>query len=192
MTVTPKRSVRPMVLAIVSVVLLCAGCSRPGASPAVSEAIPTAAAGPSAPAMPSVEPSADTPPSEPPVTEPAMAQPPGASITVEGGDPVDGQLGSFTWHNGGSDGPWLPGSPIHIGSGERLRLAFAQPVRLADWTVSRAPAGASGSGVVGMAEGSGEPVTFDPPPAGSWSVNVNVWFADNLGSAAYYWLIDVD
>jgi hypothetical protein len=43
-----------------------------------------------------------------------------------------------------------------------------------------------------MAEGSGEPLAFVAPPSGSWSVSVNVLFADNLGSAAYYWLIEVD
>lgn len=181
-----------MVPALVSMVLLCAGCSRPGASPAGSEASPTTAAWWSAPALPTIDPSVAALPSEPLVTEPAMAQPPAASIAVEGGDPVVGQLGSFTWQDSGSDGPWLAGNPIHVGSGERLRLAFAEPVRLADWTVSRAPAGANGSETIGLAEGSGGPVTFDPPPAGSWSVNVNVWFADNLGSAAYYWLIEVD
>lgn len=192
MSVAANRSARPMLLALVSVGLLCAGCSRPGASPVGSEAAPTAAAGSSAPAVPSIEPSAEAPPSEPLVTEAAMVQPPAASIAVEGGDPVVGQLGSFTWDNSGSDSPWLPGNPIHIGSGERLRLVFADPVRLAGWTVSRAPAEANGSGVVGVAEGSGEPVTFAPPPAGSWSVSVSVWFADSLGSASYYWLIEVD
>ena len=192
MSVTVKRSVRPIVLALVTVGLLCAGCSRPGASRVASEAAPTAAAGSSAPAVPSIEPSAEAPASEPLVTEPAIAQPPAASIAVEGGDPVVGQLGSFTWDNSGSDGPWLPGTPIHIGSGERLKLAFAGPVSLAAWTVSRTPAGSNGSGVVGMADGPDGPVTFAPPPAGSWSVNVNVWFADNLGSASYYWLMEVD
>jgi hypothetical protein len=43
-----------------------------------------------------------------------------------------------------------------------------------------------------MGEGSGEPITFDAPPSGSWSVGVSVLFVDNLGSAAYYWLIEVD
>jgi hypothetical protein len=44
---------------------------------------------------------------------------------------------------------------------------------------------------VGMAEGSG-PVRFPAPPAGAWSVHVSVRFEDNLGSAAYYWRMDVD
>ena len=191
MTVHP--SARLVALALVSVSLLCAGCSRPGASPAISEAAPTSAtAEPSATAPPSIEPSMEATPSELVVTEPPMAEPPRASVSVEGGDPVVGELGSFTWDNSGSDGPWLLGSPIHIGRGERLTLTLADPVEVVIWTVSRAPAGANGSGVVGMAQGSSEPVTFAAPPPGLWSVSVVVWFADNLGSAAYYWLMEVD
>ncbi len=121
-----------------------------------------------------------------------MPEPPAASIAVEGGDPVVGQLGSFSWENSGSDGPWLPGSPIHVGPGERLALILADPVGVANWTVSRTPEAANGAGVIGMAQGSGEPVTFAAPPPGSWSVSVDVWFVDNLGSAAYYWLMEVD
>ncbi|MDO8484641.1 MAG: hypothetical protein Q7S35_06815 [Candidatus Limnocylindrales bacterium] len=122
-----------------------------------------------------------------------MPEPPAASIAVEGGDPVIGELGSFSWENSGSDGPWLDGSPIHLGSGERLTLTLAQPVAIANWTVSRiAPGGLDGSAPVGLGEGMGGPVTFAAPPQGTWSVNVSVWFADNRGSAAYYWLMEVD
>ena len=43
----------------------------------------------------------------------SRAEPPAATLAVEGGDPVAGQLGSFTWNGGGSDSPWLPGAPTH-------------------------------------------------------------------------------
>ena len=39
------------------------------------------------------------------VQRPSTSEPPAASLSVEGGDPVVGQLGSFTWNGGGSDGP---------------------------------------------------------------------------------------
>ena len=121
-----------------------------------------------------------------------MPEPPAASLAVEGGDPVVGELGSFTWDNGGSDAPWVPGRPMHAGSGEPLTMTLATNVGIEHWTVSRTPGTTFGSGAVDVADGSAEPVTFTDLPAGTWSVNVSVWFADNLGSAAYYWLITVD
>lgn len=121
-----------------------------------------------------------------------MPLPPAALLSVEGGDPVEGDIGTFTGDNYGSDSPWLPGAPIHVGSGESLTLKLAEPVGIEHWTVSRSPADRLNQDVVGMAEGSSGPVRFAAPPAGEWSVYVSVWFEDNLGSAAYYWSMDVD
>ena len=50
--------------------------------------------------------------------------PPDASLAAEGGDPVPGQLGTFTWAGGGSDSPWLPGTPITVGAGESLTVTL--------------------------------------------------------------------
>lgn len=122
-----------------------------------------------------------------------MPEPPAASIGVDGGDPVIGQLGSFGWKNSGSDAPWLDGNPIHVGSGERLTMALAEPVGIANWTASwKEPGYLSPSTPVDLGEGTGGPVSFTAPPIGTWSVSVSVWFADNLGSAVYYWLMEVD
>ena len=122
-----------------------------------------------------------------------MAQPPAASIAVDGGDPVVGELGSFTWQNSGSDSPWLDGNPIHIGSGETLTVTFAETVAIETWTASRVDSTTlDGSIAVGLGEGTLDPVAFSGPPKGTWSVNVNVWFVDNVGSASYYWLVEVD
>jgi len=141
---------------------------------------------PAVTAAPTASPSAEAPTAEPP-----MPTPPAASIAVEGGDPVVGDLGSFTWQNGGSDSPWLPGNPIRVGAGERLTLVLEQPVAIETWTVSRTPAASFGQDEVGLAEGTRDPVSFPAPPLGSWSVSVSVWFAGGIGSAVYYWLIDV-
>jgi hypothetical protein len=132
------------------------------------------------------------PTQEPQTPEPPIAEPPAAAIAVEGGDPVVGQLGSFTWRNAGSDSPWLDGNPIHVARDEQLMLSFAQPVGLEMWTIARAPAAANDSVLVGMGDGTDEPVTFAAPPPGSWTVNISVWFADNEGSATYYWLVEVE
>jgi hypothetical protein len=170
--------------------LLLGACNTPGAAP-ISSASTSA---PTTLSEPSVEVRATPSPSiEPASLEPSLAQPPAAFIAVDGGDPVDGELGSFTWQNGGSDSPWLDGTPIHIGSGELLTLTLREPVGIDSWTASRVPRpGLDATTPEGLGDGASEPVTFAGPPKGTWSVNVNVWFVDNLGSASYYWLVEVD
>jgi len=199
MTMLRDRAGQPLtlVLAVAAAVAVMA-CSAvahstsPSATPAgAGTARPSVADIPSsAPssAIATAEPSSPAP-STP---EPPMPEPPAASLQVEGGDPVVGALGGFTWMNGGSAAPWLPGRPIHVGRGEQLTFALAEPVAVAAWTVSRSPGAAVGTDIVGMADGTGEPLTFDAPPAGSWSIAVDVTFEDNLGSAAYFWLVAVD
>ena len=181
---TVSRSAWRATLALISIGLLVGGCGHaatsqaasPGASPEMSEAAILRT-----PPVGSVKPSA------------ASAEPPVASLAVDGGDPVDGELGSYSWQDSGSDAPWLDGRPIHVWEGERLMLTLADPVGVTNWTASRvAPGNRDGVGAIGLGEGSGGPVAFDAPPPGSWSVSVNVWFSDNRGSAAYYWLVDVD
>ena len=193
MSVTVHRSMLTVGLALLITGFLTA-CSVPGnsASPPPTEASPAASVAPTATVIPSTTASGE-PPTPEPTLEPPIPEPPAASITVEGGDPVVGALGSFGWNNAGSDSPWLDGNPIHVGAGELLVFALAEPVAIETWQVSRViPGDRDGTRAVGMGEGSGEPVTFVAPPSGPWSVSVSVLFADNLGSASYYWLVDVD
>lgn len=173
-------------LAVVLAVLI-AGCDGATASPMRSESAES-----SPPATAKVEPSSSIAPSASVIVEPPMPEPPAASIGVDGGDPVTGQLGTFTWSNGGSDSPWLDGSPIHVGPGEPLFMTLAEPIALDEWAVSRvSPGNRDGVGAVVIADGRGGVVTFQAAPIGSWSVQVRVRFAGNLGSALYYWLIEV-
>jgi len=98
-------------------------------------------------------------------------------------------MGTFTWGDGGSDSPWLPGSPIAVGTGEALTVSIPGPVAVATWSAKRIPEGATGgSGATGLGTG-GPPIVFDAPEAGSWSVQVTVDFDGGLGSATYYWLV---
>lgn len=117
--------------------------------------------------------------------------PPTAALAVEGGEPVIGQLGSYTWADGGSDSPWLPGSPLAAAVGEPLALTLIPGAPIADWTARVVTAGSSdGVGAVRLGSGSSS-VSFVTPRAGTWSVQVEIRFADDLGSAVYYWRLMV-
>lgn len=179
MRVNTSAVVVAATLAIAGLMLGCSGRSPAGGSASSSAAPATAPA------------SVDTGPTAgAPATSPA-AEPPRATLAAEGGDPVVGQLGSFTWGDGGSDSPWLPGTPITVGAGEPLTVALRDGVAIGGWTARRVPAGTTdGAGAIGLGGG---PVraTFAAPPPGSWSVQVDVTFADNLGTAVYYWLVTV-
>jgi hypothetical protein len=175
-----RWSVRRSTLAILPLALAATACATVGPSGSVASSAAAATPPPTVAAAPSSQaPSA------------AATEPPAATLAVEGGDPVTGQLGTFIWGDGGSDSPWLPGSPIAVGSGERLTVALADGVGVATWSAKRVPAGTTdGSGAVGLGTG-GPPIAFDAPGIGSWSVQVPVDFDGGLGSASYYWLVTV-
>jgi hypothetical protein len=161
----------------------CAG-GRPSVAPtlAPSVGVPTIA---SATRAPEPSPTSDPPP-------PSLGEPPAAMPAAEGGDPVRGSLGSFTWGDGGSDSPWLPGSPLMVASGEPLTVRVAADVPVRDWIAKRVRAGAAdGLGAAAIADGRAAPISFPTPSAGRWSVQVVVTFGDGLGSAAYYWQVNV-
>jgi hypothetical protein len=186
-------STRLAIAGILTVVLLEGGCTTgaPSGAPPVgptriAAATPTIPA-PSATAIPSIS----SPPQPSPTSASTSAEPPPAAAAVDGGDPVVGQLGSFTWGAGGSDSPWLPGAPITVGTGERLTVSIADGVSVTAWTAKRVPSGtANGTGAVALGTGT-TPITFAAPGPGTWSVQVTVQFADTLGSAAYYWSVTV-
>jgi hypothetical protein len=53
------------------------------------------------------------------------------------------------------------------------------------------PAGTTDATGADALEGGGPPVAFAAPEPGTWSVQVNVRFGGDLGSAAYYWELAV-
>jgi len=170
---------RRSVLMILPVALLVNACATSGPSGSLAPSAAIATPPPTGAVMPSVTASA------------AATEPPAATLAVEGGDTVAGQLGTFIWGDGGSDSPWLPGSPVSVGTGERLTVALSDGVGVATWSAKRVPAGSTdGSGAVGLGTG-GPPIAFGAPGTGSWSVQVTVDFDGGLGSASYYWLVTV-
>src|SRR5215203_5583816 len=62
---------------------------------------------------------------------PSIDGPPVALASVEGGDSVAAQLGTYTWAGTGSDAPWLQGAPMSVGPGEVLTVALDPVVGLA-------------------------------------------------------------
>jgi hypothetical protein len=184
------RAGRGLAAVVLGAMLGAGGCAAGSTATASAPSTP-AAVEPSAP--PASIPVAATPSvrMEPTGrTSPAGTEPPTASLSAEGGEPVAGQLGSFTWQDGGSDSPWLPGTAIRVGAGEPLTVVLAGDVGVAEWTARRVPAGTTdGSGAVGLGSGPA-PIAFAAPAVGSWSVQVTVRFADNMGDATYYWAVE--
>jgi hypothetical protein len=117
--------------------------------------------------------------------------PPWAALAAEGGHAVVGQLGSYTWGESGSDAGWLPGAVIAVGAGEPLTVVLDPSHVVADWS-SRAvsadradPIGARSLGV-----GVGAP-RFDAPGPGRWTVEVRITAVGDIGSASYFWLLEI-
>jgi hypothetical protein len=178
--------------AMLSVAVLCGACTaaQPSGSVAVATATVTTAT-PSADASAETAIPATLAPTETAVPTSSSLEPPAASLAAEGGDPVAGRLGSFTWAGGGSDSPWLPGAPLRVGTREPLSLTLADGVRVAQWTAARKLAGSSDrTAAVELGHGT-DVVRFGAPGPGTWSVQVAVRFAGGLGSAAYYWELSV-
>ena len=118
--------------------------------------------------------------------------PPVAALAAEGGDATDGQLGTYTWGDGGSDAPWLPGERMAVGAGEPLTVTFRPATAIETWSARAVPASAEGpAGATSLGQGSGAP-RFAAPGAGTWTVEVRAVFANAVGEASYFWQLAVD
>ena len=181
------RSAVPLVSIVLIALAACAGSTdAPGVSlstgpasiPASSSPVGSAAVG-----------SETTPAS--PATSAMPDHPPVARLRAEGGDPVAGQLGTYVWGSAGSDSPWLRGAPLAVGAGEPLSLELSPAVGLAGWRARYVPDTApDAAGAIELGEGGGV-VRFTAPPAGRWTVEVALRFDGAIGSASYFWRLDV-
>jgi hypothetical protein len=132
-------------------------------------------------------PSVDTAP-----PEPSLEPPPVAMLRV-GQRSYPGKIGGYTWKAHGDSAPWLPAralDPVTITAGARLSVKL-EGVAIAQWTarIARA-ADTSGENVTGLGHGR-RTISFEGPRSGSWVLSVVVEYADELGSGAYYWRLDV-
>jgi hypothetical protein len=176
----PKTRSRLIVAVFPVLVILLAGCAVQPATPNESAAAPRTAA-----TMP--PPTATVAPA---TGRPGIEAPPDAELSVEGGDPVTGRLGTFVWGGGGSDSPWLPGPPIRAATGETMRVTLSPDVVVSGWSGLLASAANTG-GEGAVTTGSGSAVMdVTAPGAGSWTLAVTITFGD-LGSATYSWLLEV-
>jgi hypothetical protein len=122
---------------------------------------------------------------------PGIDGPPAALASVEGGDAVAAQLGTYTWAGRGSDAPWLQGAPLSVGRGEVLGVAFDPMIRVSSWTARFVPLGQDGpDGGQALGEGQG-PIHLDVPPPGGWTILLQVEFPAGLGTANYAWAVTV-
>jgi hypothetical protein len=178
-----SRGRRALARALLGATLVLAGC-RAGADPPPSAVASVGATGAS------VAPSPATP-SRAATSSVNASGPPSARLAAEGGDPVTGQVGSYVWHETGSDSPWLPGSLLTVGAGEPLSMTLDGGASVASWRARMVPADQTDpEGATSLGEGVGPP-TFRAPGTGRWTVQVEVTLPDQAGTASYAWLLDV-
>ena len=194
-----RRTLNALVL-VLSVLAGSACATEPPDAPATTNTGPP----PSPPAEPSGSASGSAGPSVPPTASPAIPtppagtppavagdQPPQAGLVRVDGDAVIGQLGTFLWRDGGSDSPWLPGTPVTIAAAVQLEFGLSAAVPVASWHARLGRAGVDDpSSARPIGEGSSTIVVSGPPP-GRWTVELTINFGDGLGEARYYWLLDV-
>jgi hypothetical protein len=126
---------------------------------------------------------------------PGLLPPEARLVAGTTGDPVAGQLGTFTWLDGGSDSPWLPGTPVVVPARTDLRVGFDPALPVSSWTATVVPAsadGPAGAATLGRGDGTDAPVDFDGPEAGSWTVRLHAVFANGLGEASWFWGVAVE
>ena len=135
------------------------------------------------------------------VTEPVpgISLPPLALLSVDGGEPMTGALGTYVYEGSGSDAPWLPAAslePVQVPAGATLELTLESASAFVSWSAQVAAAedvrGESRTGL-GQSEGSErmKSAAFASPEAGQWVLAVRVFYPDDRGDAFLFWLLDV-
>ena len=183
-----RRVTTALVPAVVIALAACVGSSGGTGSDAPLPPVSATAATPGITAC-----VASTAPSPSLAVQPSVGGgPPAARLAAEGGEPVAGQLGTFVWGDGGSDSPWLPGAPLHVGAGERLVLALSPATAIGSWQARYTRAGAGDpAGATSLGRGAGD-IALTAPARGRWTVEIAIDFAAALGSASYFWRLEVE
>lgn len=134
------------------------------------------------------------PPSDPAVEAPEP--PPEAVLREPDGAEAPGEVGSYAFDGAGSDSPWLPAgalTSVDVERGSRLEIVVAGDLPIETWTVVAAAAlDRDAERLVPVGEGSGPDasIVIDAPDVGAWVVQAQIGFGP-IGSATYYWLLEV-
>jgi len=130
-----------------------------------------------------------------PTPVPTTPIPPVATLTVPGGPPIEGDVGTYSWDGFASDAPWLPGGdPVHVPADILASIRFPPGTEISTWTVAYAPLPASGPADPAAARVQARSITaevdFPAPPAGAWSVRLWAEFPGH-GQVGYFWRFEV-
>lgn len=129
---------------------------------------------------------------------------------MDGGKPIRGDAGGFTWRGTSAQGGPPVGPPIEVDHGARLSIATGEDVCAGWWRVQIAPTPESEWGpfeaITDLVPDSID-VYYDVPPGaanrykladvppGDWVLNANLWFADArdrlIGQTSATWHIVV-
>ena len=181
--------------AAVTVAIALCGAIAAGCGSAVTESPPgtvTPADVPSPGAgLPSPPPTPTGTPSDAASRPPPDDMPPDAAVLVAGADALIGQLGGYTWRNGGSDAPWLQGTRGAVPPDRPLQFGLSRDVPIDEWSVAYAAAGQQSPERVVPLDPTGAPLEVVPPPTGRWTLVLRMRFGEGLGDATWYWTLIV-
>jgi len=125
---------------------------------------------------------------------PTVPEPPLAVLTVPNRPPIEGTVGSYTWDGFASDSPWIPGDgPVLVAPDVLAHVRLPAGVEVSEWVARYAPLDGTtvdDAAAVVQQDGASAEIDFPAPPAGSWSVQLDVRYLGH-GSATYYWRFEV-
>lgn len=193
--------IRPLACLLLATVLF--GCVPAGGQPTTSPPFTAPATNLSPATDPPASDATPTPatslaPTEEPVDEEPM--PPDALLVLPDGSSQPGALGSYAYDGAAADSPWLPArvlTRLDIAAASRLGLRVAGPQRFVSWSARYADAQDEEAETISPLASGGDGTTpldtaeFGALPAGDWVLMVQLFFADDLGDATYYWYLSV-
>ncbi len=192
--------------AALTMALLAAACTAGAPTTSVNRTVPSggasagnhvtrSAAATSSSSMPTASPTAErpSPSATSGPTSSSMPAPPAALLAGAAGEPVAGDLGTFSWDGLVSDAPWIVGSARDSATaGAALAVRFDPTLAVFSWRARWATVakGQPGTPVAGGSGGDPAINLAAPGDAGTWSLQLSVTFSPER-SATWYWQIRV-